>query len=329
MTKVKPQRIKANNSPVAGQVPKFVDDETFERWEGGTGGSWGNIVFVSDNFPTMPIESDTITHNLNVSQADVESGRYQVKITGTQAWEWLIINNLHVNVSYEQSVWSASDPLSWKANRQANTLKVYIGSGGTLTNVRIIIEDLRLMTGGLGSGAGQTVYISPAQDVDWTIGEVLSITHNLWITENDVLVWRYKLLFTFNQWTVQWINRQDLDWWLWTTEKPERHIWSSADPTTLYTFSRQTNTLKAASWWWNWLYSVRVHIIDTFVTNAKAGVIDEAYGPTRQGRTTEAPSMNVVYDKMESMENSFSMNTDVLVFIKKYNWCYRSSNIYT
>lgn len=37
-TKVRPQRIEANNSPAVWQVPKYVDETTFERGDAGSGG---------------------------------------------------------------------------------------------------------------------------------------------------------------------------------------------------------------------------------------------------------------------------------------------------
>lgn len=42
MTKVKPQRIDANNSPQVGYVPKYVDEQTFEWWAGSSATDIGN-----------------------------------------------------------------------------------------------------------------------------------------------------------------------------------------------------------------------------------------------------------------------------------------------
>lgn len=42
MTKVKPQRIDANNAPQVGYVPKYVDEQTFEWWAGSGATDIGN-----------------------------------------------------------------------------------------------------------------------------------------------------------------------------------------------------------------------------------------------------------------------------------------------
>lgn len=48
MTKVKPQRIDANNSPQVGYVPKYVDEQTFEWWAGsGATDIWNNYLILT------------------------------------------------------------------------------------------------------------------------------------------------------------------------------------------------------------------------------------------------------------------------------------------
>lgn len=48
MTKVKPQRLNITWTPTAGKVPKFVDNDTFERWEGGGWSAWPLDILVTE-----------------------------------------------------------------------------------------------------------------------------------------------------------------------------------------------------------------------------------------------------------------------------------------
>lgn len=146
-TKVKPSRINITGTPVAGQVPKFVDNDTFERWEvwWGWWGWWGgNIVFVSDPIPAL-WQYTIVTHNLNVTQADVEAGRYNVKITWDEWTYWISSAMMSQNYSYTKSIWSSGTASNSSVHRQTNTLKcdIYL----SLTNVRVIIEDMWAVTG--------------------------------------------------------------------------------------------------------------------------------------------------------------------------------------
>lgn len=301
-TKLAPQRIRAINSPTAGQVPSFSSDDQFE-WVDWWSGWGGNIVFVSD--PIASVTDGTIqtfTHNLWVTQADIEAGRYDISFTfKIPSDKWNIRWTIYWGGSdgTVDHVWSAIDPISKEQlHRQANTLKSLANtSWQTFVDLRCIIEDLRLQTGGLGSGAGNTVYISEVQDV--IAPNVYTITHNLSVTQADVESGRYKVMFSYQQ-TV---------WAYWYFEPAVRisgvgdAFWrwfrDSTDPAVPSDIHWQENSLKFITG--DDANNVRVHIIDTRVTNAKAGVNDTAYWPSRDGVTTEAPSMNAVYDKIESM----------------------------
>ena len=292
------------------QVTWWVQDYYYsEAWWVGPAwpsGTWGNIVFVSDDLGTYSAsKAFSITHNLNVTQADVEAGRYKITLTQKANNAWLVITPTWVSssfgISYQAGTRDASAATAFAGFKwQADTLSAYLLCwwGNTVDSARLIIEDLRLQTGGMGSGAGQTIFISTAQSRgSW----YNTITHNLAVTQSDVEAGRYAIMFSFKQAANKsfYQNIVDDDLWADQMAKINRNVWSSSNPSVQSEITRQANTL---------IHMVdinvtelRCHIIDTRVTNSKAGVEDTAYGPSWDWVTNVAPSKNAVYDKIESM----------------------------
>lgn len=181
MTKVKPQRIEANNSPQVGYVPKYVDEQTFEWWAGS--GGWGNIIFVSENFPSWLDANDTYTHNLNVTQADVEAGRYNIRIT---AWSLSNFGKTSASVRYdytfEQHRWLSTAPSQWDVNRQANTIRIWINQWTADRNHRFIIEDLWAVTWLSGDISKWILISRDTATASWAV----TYTHDLWRIPNTI-----------------------------------------------------------------------------------------------------------------------------------------------
>lgn len=103
-------------------------------------------VFTSGNLGTFAENAiATVTHNLNITQSDLENGRYCVVISyGTTTGG----NKGRVDFfeSYNKlpflNAWSSADPTStYIINWQANTLKTKVSTGayGSAYNYRVLI----------------------------------------------------------------------------------------------------------------------------------------------------------------------------------------------
>ena len=117
-------------------------------WAAQQWGEWGGtgILYISPTVNVTIWSVVTFVHNLWITQADVESGRYSVKFVYTFAGNWVAANWyswLSSDIEMLSYIRSASDPTpSAEMTFQANELKVKSDSRGSdLTMVRCIIID--------------------------------------------------------------------------------------------------------------------------------------------------------------------------------------------
>ncbi len=120
-----------------------------------TGWASSQTLFVSDEIIVTDAEgwNHNTIHNLNVSQADVENGRYKVLfsqhlVSGTNwwvlervmdSWQWNENRN-----SYHK--WTSDPSWSWQdVNRQANSINYQVARWGAVwdMSVKVIIIDMR------------------------------------------------------------------------------------------------------------------------------------------------------------------------------------------
>jgi hypothetical protein len=285
-------QIKTTNAWTAAQVLS-KENWRVDNWSGG--GTWGNIVFVSDPIASVNwSEIHSYTHNLNVTQADIEAGRYRV----SHSYRWTLASagdNAFPNTWSEQThFWNAADPGPGETNWQWNTIKIM--TKNTWTDYRVIIEDLWSQTGWLGSWAGQTIFISTAKNVIGGIEE--EVIHNLNVTESDVEQGRYKVMFQFgynNGWTnMEWIYDEVLT--AVSQKYSVRNYFDAVTPVPWFaTILWTENTLRYNSYGgWNTYDNVRVHILDTRVTNVKGWLETVSHDATLMGDWTPGDPLSVI-----------------------------------
>ncbi len=166
-----------------------------------TPGLWGTNIFVkypvttpwvgSANsqtiFMSTPVASPSsgsheFTHNLGVTQADVEWGRYSVMFTWMDDWTAFVWNSC--NPAIEDNGWyhrrlatdaSAQSTTNW----QENTLKVVLSSDNA--NIRILIIDNRRLTVNTAIVNSYNTIEQVAVSRVAAVGELIEVTYNSWV----------------------------------------------------------------------------------------------------------------------------------------------------
>jgi len=97
------------------------------------------------------------------------------------------------------------------------------------------------------------IYVSEA--VVWVNNTVFTFTHNLWLTEADVISWRYKVFLAWHwqfRWHQFWDTFWDLDYWGSTIadewEIEVWNYWDSANANNTVKVNHQTNSLNILLW---------------------------------------------------------------------------------
>lgn len=106
--------------------------------------SWGNTIFISEAIATLTDWTiTTTTHNLNVTQSHIESGRYKFMVSFNYNNNWHYDEVCYAWTWQNYNQWTPNNPWSSAIiTRQANTLKFIANtSGTTFTNVRVHIID--------------------------------------------------------------------------------------------------------------------------------------------------------------------------------------------
>ena len=126
-----------------GDVLSIVSGEP--SWGAPTGGFPTNV-YVENIGTLSSFTSYTFTHNLNVTESDVEMGKYKVVITGSRGGYGYQFGDTsadsfwggttHVSIRH---LWSTGVPSSSEVFWQADTAKVTIGTT-TLTSCTFIIQ---------------------------------------------------------------------------------------------------------------------------------------------------------------------------------------------
>jgi len=138
MTKLIPQNIEWTIAN--GKIIKKVNNNTFAEVDAAditalwfATSIWWNTVFISPTPFSVSTWINTITHNLWLTQVDIESWRYLVKFSfkRTVWWTyWAFSETPDVSSNdWQRAYWSASNPaLPAEVYFQANTLKFYINT---------------------------------------------------------------------------------------------------------------------------------------------------------------------------------------------------------
>jgi len=113
---------------------------------GGVGGAASEIVYIEDTGVLVNNTNYTITHNLGVTQADVEAGRYAVQIVKGSGTLGAVAGYGRVydtQQGFTSQRWNASAPVSTAlVEWQANTLGFRAGSAAIATTSKIRILKL-------------------------------------------------------------------------------------------------------------------------------------------------------------------------------------------
>lgn len=117
-------------------VPKLQSAAQLKSAAETHGVGYPKVIYTESGYSAAETSSNTITHNLGVTQVDVEAGKYSVAIFSGGKYS----SHYNSNIAYFYAPsWSASDPTtSSQAIWQANTLKLYNPVSATTWEIQII-----------------------------------------------------------------------------------------------------------------------------------------------------------------------------------------------
>jgi len=302
---------------------KYVDDA----------GWWASsqTIFLSDNIPSA--NNPSITHNLWVTQADVEAGRYEVKFMFNDSQDecvWNIFANHTSNGYTQQPEWADTTPsgVQW-VNREANI--VHLNGGGT--NLRIAIIDNRATGIGYEKITNNAWYAIFDSTMNWTttvtindsrideetpfnvyfesepVGNITKEAHiwSITIASDDASDTMDFRIVAFNMWTDTYITSDvhTLDWawprtivdWNITVDTPV-NLFPIDTPAGYLTIEAQAGQVVITSTATE--TNLEVKYI-AFTELSIGSILDWAYDSSWDWDTTNAPSRNAVYDKIESI----------------------------
>ena len=189
------------------------------------------------------------SNNTNFAWFATASATSWNDVTIATAWTLGGFSNLTVWAEY----YLADVPWTISTTAGSNSVKV----GKALSSTELLIESWGLEEASWGGGDvfPRNIYVSETQT--WANSTVFTFTHNLWLTQADFILWRYKVTVNWwnaSSWGIYWDQYwSTYDWGGMSSTFNETSplvewVWTSANPTETKRVHMQENDVKIMLW---------------------------------------------------------------------------------